>query len=324
MAQRRYSLILVAALAVAAAATLIVNRALNAARTENEIQTQSVVVAAQDVPEGASLTRESLREEQWPINTVPEGAFASVDSIAGRVARVPIYVGEPIIPGRLAPDGTGPGLQAKVTPGKRAMAVKIDDVAGLSGLIQPNSRVDVLVTLRAAQDQNSQVAKLFMENMRVLAVGTVVTSGPDNRPINATTATLEVTPEEAERLALAMREGSIQLVLRGFGDPSAIRTPGARTPDVLNQLRTSPPVTAEPKPAAPARTPRRRVVPPPAPAPDTQPPPVVTPQPAPVAPAPVVAPPKPDSHTVNIYRGEKVTVQKFVKPDTTRRKPDWP
>lgn len=324
MAQRRYSLILVAALVVAAGATFVVNRALSAARTDNELQTQSVVVAAEDVPEGASLTRESLREEHWPVNTIPEGAFAFIDSAAGRVARVAIYVGEPIIPGRLAPNGTGPGLQAKVTPGKRAMAMKIDDVAGLSGLIQPNSRVDVLVTLRAAQDQNSQVAKLFMENMRVLAVGTVVTSGPDNRPINATTATLEVTPEEAERLALAMREGSIQLVLRGFGDPSAIRTQGARTTDVLNQLRTALPVVAEPKGAAPLRSSRRRVVLPTAPSPEPQPAPVVEPPPAPVVvPAPVV-PPKPDSHTVTIYRGEKVTTQKFVKPDTTIRKPDWP
>jgi pilus assembly protein CpaB len=326
MAQRRYSLILVAALAVAAAATFVVNRALNAARTENEIQMQPIIVAAEDVPEGASLTRESLREENWPSTTVPDGAFSSIDSAMGRVARVPIYVGEPIIPGRLAPVGTGPGLQAKVTPGKRAMAVKIDDVAGLSGLIQPNSRVDVLVTIRAAQDQSSQVAKLFMENMRVLAVGTVVTSGPDNRPINATTATLEVIPEEAERLALAMREGSIQLVLRGFGDPSAIRTPGARTTDVLAQLRSGQPVITDQK-AAPARTPvRRRVIPPPKP--DTEPTPVAAPAPvvAPPPPPPVVVepPPKPDSHTVNIYRGEKVTTQKFVKPDTTRRKPPWP
>jgi hypothetical protein len=67
------------------------------------------------------------------------------------------------------------------------------------------------------------------------------------------------------------------------------------------------------------------MVPLPATRPDTQPPPVVAPSPAPVAPAPVVLPPaKPDSHTVNIYRGEKVTIQKFVKPDTTVRKPDWP
>src|SRR5689334_6295733 len=114
MAQRRYSLILVAALAMAVVATFVVNRALNAARTENEIEMQTVVVAAEDVPEGASLTRTSLRTEQWPATAVPQGIYTTIDSATGRVARVPIYVGEPIIAGRLAPEGTGPGLQAKV------------------------------------------------------------------------------------------------------------------------------------------------------------------------------------------------------------------
>lgn len=324
MAQKRYSLILVVALVVAAIATFAVYRALDAARLQNRIATGDVVVAAVDVPEGGSLAPATLRVEEWPSGTIPAGAYTTIDSVAGRVARGPIYVGEPIVPGRLAPTGTGPGLQAKVSPGRRAMAIKIDDVAGLSGLIQPNSRVDVLVTMRAAQGENTQVAKLFMENMRVLAVGTVVTSGPDNRPINATTATLEVTPEEAERLALAMREGSIQLVLRGFGDPQAIRTPGARTPDVLGQLRTyvAPPATTATN--GPPRATRRRVAAPPPPR-DTEPPPVVEPPPAP---PPVVVPPPPpappDSHVIQIYRGEKVTQLKFAKVDTTKRKPDRP
>jgi len=327
MAQRRYSLILGVALVAAAAATFVVYRALDAAKSANEIETRAVVVAAQEVPEGASLTSDHLRVERWPATTVPEGALSSIDSVVGRVARGAIYIGEPIVPARLAPVGTGPGLQAKVAAGKRAMAVKIDDVAGVSGLIQPNSRVDVLVTLRSSQGENSQIAKLFMENMRVLAVGTVVTSGPDNRPINATTATLEVTPEEAERLALASREGLIQLVLRGYGDPVAIQTQGARTPDVLAQLRGSRTVStgavdlARPR----ARTPVRRTAPK-----QVQPeslPPTPAPVPAPVvAPVPVVAPPPavPDSHVITIYRGEKVTLQKFAKPDTTKRKPDRP
>jgi pilus assembly protein CpaB len=80
--------------------------------------------------------------------SVPAGAYAVADSVVGRVTRIPVFKGEALVPGRLAPPGTGPGLEVKITPGKRAMAVKINDVTGIAGLIQPNSRVDVLVTLK--------------------------------------------------------------------------------------------------------------------------------------------------------------------------------
>ena len=76
----------------------------------------------------------------------------------------------------------------------------------MSGLIQPNSRVDVLVNIRI-DDGGRQVSKLFMENMRVLSVGTRVERDAEGKAIEATTAALEVTPEEAERLAVAVNQG---------------------------------------------------------------------------------------------------------------------
>jgi pilus assembly protein CpaB len=130
-----------------------------------------------------------------------------------------VFKGEPFVPGRLAPVGTGAGLEIKIAPGKRAMAIRINDVAGIAGMIQPNSRVDILVTLSDEVSQGRQVAKLFMENMRVLSVGTQAERGEDGKPIAAATATLEVTPDEAERLAVASNAGSIQLVLRGVRRP---------------------------------------------------------------------------------------------------------
>ena len=239
MAYNRYTLILATALGTAGAATFGVYRLIQNTRSQNQVVLRALVVADQDVPEGAALTRSAVATLQWPLATIPQGAFASIDSVVGRVTRVPIYKGEAIVPGRLAPPGTGPGVQVKITAGKRAMAVRIDDVAGVSGLIQPDSRVDVLVTLREEGSNTEQVSKLFMSNMRVLAVGTTDRSGPDNRPIQATTATLEVTPEEAERLSVAMRSGSIQLVLRGYGDPDSVITRGARSNDVITRLQTT-------------------------------------------------------------------------------------
>jgi pilus assembly protein CpaB len=194
----------------------------------------------------------------------------------------------------------------KITPGKRAMALRINDVAGISGFIQPNSRVDVMVTLaNQAGGKQQQVAKLFMENMRVLSVGHEVQRDAQGKPINAATITLEVTPTEAERLAVATSQGSIQLVLRGYGDPDSIDTKGATSRDVLSQLRV--------EQATPVRTVSR-----PAPRP-RRPEPEPTPPPAPVI---VEAPPKrPDSLVVKIYRGAEVTQRKFDRNDSTPSRP---
>ena len=299
MAESRYSMVLYAAIITALVATYGVYRTLENSRASNRVATRSVIVAAQDLAEGQSIEKLGVTVAQWPVATIPAGAFADLDSVTGRVTRVAVFKGEPIVPGRLAPAGTGPGLEVKIAPGKRAMAVKINDVAGISGLIQPNSRVDVLVTLKDDVEgmRERQIAKLFMENMRVLSVGTQVQRGEDGKPIEATTATLEVTPDESERLAVATNQGSIQLVLRGYGDPDSIKTKGARSNDVLAQLRAAMP--PEPKPRVTAV---RRV----------QPRPAAPPQAVVAAP---VAPPRVDSMVVQVFRGDKVTQQKFEKKE---------
>lgn len=311
LGERRYRFVLYLALGVAAAATFGVYRVLTSMRESSRVATRPVVVAAADIPEGASLTSVVMTVAQWPEVTVPAGVFDKPDSLLGRVARVAIFKGEPMVPGRLAPSGTTAGLEVKITPGKRAMAVRIDDVAGLSGLIQPNSRVDVLVTLRdKANAASEQVSKLFMSNMRVLSIGSEVQRGADGKPINATTAALEVTPDEVERLAVAMREGTIQLVMRGYGDPDSISTDGADAGDVLAQLRSgrdrlrkapAPVVVAQRRDSPPAR----KVIPP------------VAASLAQVVAAP--SPPKPESTTVRVYRGSQMSQQQFPSADSARK-----
>ena len=304
MAERRYNVVLFAAVLTALVATFGVYRYLQQAKASSQVPMQTVVVAARDLSEGEKLERLALSTVQWPVGTAPDSAFSSLDSAIGRVARVAVFKGEPIVPGRLAPAGTGPGLEVKITPGKRAMAVKINDVAGLSGLIQPNSRVDVLVTLQANQTQNrNEQAKMFMNNMRVLSVGTQVERGEDGKPIQATTATLEVTPQQAEQLAVAMNEGTIQLVLRGYGDPDSVTTAGATSTDVLAQLRSRA-IAMDPAPRPERRRERER----PAPAPV-----MAAPQPV----RTVVSDPKRDSVVVRVYRGDKLSQQKFEQKDST-------
>lgn len=285
----RYKLVFWGAILVAAAATFGAYRLL-AANSGAEVTTRPVVVANRDIPEGSAIDRIALATANWPVQTVPVGAFSSIDSVAGRVARVAVYNGEPIVPGRLAPVGTGPGLELKIPPGQRAMAVRINDVAGISGLLQPNSRVDVLVAIRE-EGADKQVAKLFMSNMLVLSVGTEVQRDTQGKPINATTVTLAVTPEEAERLLIAMNAGSIQLVLRGYGDPDSVRTKGASSGDVLRQLKGTSVVV--PQKAAPPKIVYKPL-------------PAAKPEPVKVAP-----PPPPDSARIDVYRAGKAAQQKF-------------
>ena len=307
MAERRYQMVFFSAVAVALAATVGVYRVLEKTKESSRVVTQPVVIAAQDVPEGMKFERLSLSVVDWPATTVPAGSYSSLDSVVGRVAKIPVFKGEAIVPGRLAPPGTGPGLEVKITPGKRAMAIKINDVVGIAGMIRPDSRVDVLVTLREDDPTAPrQRAKLFMANMRVLSVGTNVERGDDGKPINATTAALEVTPEEAEQLAIAMNQGSIQLVLRGYGDPDSVRTAGATSSDVLAQLTTAPTVRVAPAPAAPRRHVERRF-------------PVPTPRPVQAVAEP---PKKPEPYVIQVYRGDKLTSQKVERPDTSGTKQD--
>lgn len=303
MASKRYTLVFYVAIAVALGATYGVWRVIESTKSSSRVATAPVVVAARDLPEGAAIDRMALSVAQWPTSTIPVGAYSRVDSVAGRVTRVAVFQGEPFVPGRLAPEGTSAGLETKITPGKRAMGLRINDVSGISGMIQPNSRVDILLTLNPMGNDGRRTAKLFMSNMRVLAMGTEVQRGDDGRPIQATVATLEVSPTEAEQLAVAQAQGQIQLVLRGYGDPDSVVTPGASIADVAASLRD-----------APARPVRRTTNPRPAPA-----------APAPVTPAPATAPTtkdvslaRPDSLKVEVYRAGKKTDVKFQK-DSLRR-----
>lgn len=293
MAERRYTVVLYGAILVAAAATYGAYHMLGTMRDQSRVPVRSVVVAAKDIPEGVLLDRIALSTRNMPLAAVPESAFTTLDSAVGRVTRIPVFAGEAIVPGRLAPTGVAAGLETKIAPGTRAMAVKVNDVAGISGLLQPNSRVDVLVTLAEGNSQDRQVAKVFMENMRVLSVGTTVQRDQDGKPISATTVTLGVTPQEAERLAVAMNRGSIQLVMRGYGDPDTVRTAGATSGDVLAQLRGSAPAAAPVRAASVHRVVRS----------------APSPRPVVVAAAPVT----PDSVRVEVYRGDKSTRQSFEK-----------
>ena len=308
MAAKRYTLIFGGAIVVALGSTFGVYRILEETKASARVATGPVVIAQKDMAEGASIDRMAVVVAQWPVQTIPAGAFTSIDSVAGRVTRVAVFKGEVLVPGRLAPDGTGAGLEVKIAPGKRALSFRINDVSGIAGLIQPNSRVDIVVVMDGGAEKG-RIAKLFMENMRILAIGSAPQRSEDGRPINATVATVEVTPSEGEQLALVTAQGQIQLMLRGYGDPDGAKTPGATTAQIVQGLNRAATVPTEPPRAEPRRTTqgRRETAPQSAPAPPI----VMTPMSA-----------KPKADTVTLIRGREVSKQSFAgdsgKPDSLR------
>jgi pilus assembly protein CpaB len=301
MAARRYSIVFYVAIIVAVAATYSVFRVLESTKASSRVATAPVVVAARDINEGEAIDRLAVSVAQWPVSTVPVGAYGRIDSVAGRVAKVPIFSGEPLVPGRLAPEGSQAGLEVKITPGKRAIGLRINDVTGMAGMVPPNSRVDLILTTTLTNNQRT--SKIFMSNMRVLAMQNAVHRTEDGRPIPATVATLEVTPDESEKLTVAQAQGSIQLVLRGYGDPDSVVTKGATTADVERILRDAPAARTVQN-----RTPTRQ-------APRTVAETVLVP--VPVAEAPR-RPARPDSSRIEVFRGAQKSEVKFQK-DSVRR-----
>jgi pilus assembly protein CpaB len=196
--------------------------------------TLPVAVAVADIGWGVIITKEMIKTADFLKTTIPPGCFSNGDSPVGRVAISTIKANEPVLESRLAPASvkTG-GVAALITPRKRAVAVKVDKVIGVSGFIHQGNRVDVLVTIPTGKNYDP-ITKLVLENILVLTVGQELEKrGKDEKPTEVDVITLEVTPEEAEKLALAATEGKLQLALRNYSDTENVLTRGVTIPTLL-------------------------------------------------------------------------------------------
>lgn len=178
--------------------------------------------------------------------SLPPGSFSDPAALAGRVLLSPVKANEPVLESRLAPTTIrSGGIAAVVTPNNRAMSVKVDRISGIAGFIHPGNRVDVLVTLQDQERDRAPVTKTVLENILVLAAGPQVEAdGKRERPAQVDVITLEVTPGEAERLALAASEGKIQLALRNYTDSKGVVTRGITIPTLLARSERRPPKSA--------------------------------------------------------------------------------
>lgn len=198
----------------------------------------NVVVAKTEIPLGAKITAEQLGFAEIPNSSAPEGAFKKIEEVVGRVAITAIGLRETITSLKLAPAGTGAGLSAVIPGGYRAMTVKVDDVVGVSGFIMPGSFVDVvaiITPLSPVGAANGPISKIVLQNIKVLASGAKIDSPENQRqPSEVKAVTLQVTPEQAEKLVLAANEGKLQLVMRNYSDQEDTQTKGANKATLLS------------------------------------------------------------------------------------------
>lgn len=253
--------------------------------------TQQVAVAAFEIKWGTVITQELVKTQPYLKGSLPVGYIADPSAAVGRVVIYPMQVNEPFTESKLAPASVKlGGVAAVVSPKKRAMAVKVDKVIGVSGFIHPGNRVDVLVSLPKSESLPQAITKIVLENIPVLAVGTEIeqAAGKKEKPAQVDVITLEVSPEEGEKLALSATEGKLQLALRNYTDTEDVKTRGMSIPALLTSYAGA----AAPKQKSATV---RQVT-----------------RPAPAAPA--SAPPAPAAvYTVELIKGSKVSEVNFSK-----------
>jgi pilus assembly protein CpaB len=244
----RALLTLVAGLVLSGAAVLLVARELNNRHTTvNRVEAAPlpvtrVVVASNDIAFGTELTRAQLTVASWPANTQPSGSFATLEDVVGkagepRVALRPIVRGEPILAAKISGFGGKATMSAVVPEGKRAFAVRVNDVSGVAGFLVPGDRVDIILTRDpGAQGQQDRVSDIILQN--IVVRGTDQTADTErNKPQVVRTVTLEVTPEEAQKLALAMQVGQLSLALRNMASNDEQRSRTIRVMDLVEKKK---------------------------------------------------------------------------------------
>jgi pilus assembly protein CpaB len=218
-----------------------------AAVVKVEAQAVPVVVAATDLNWGTKLSKEMLKTVPFLKESLPSGFISDPKILEGRVLIAALKQQDPIVESRLAPkDVTMGGVSAVIKKGMRAVAVKGDKVIGISGFIQPGNRVDVLVTMKDPTT-NNEITKMVLSNVQVLATGTEIEDRKDGKPQPVDVYTLEVDPEQGERLALAAAEGKLQFALRNVTDQETVLTTGATIAQTLRSLRGVDPTPPPPK-----------------------------------------------------------------------------
>jgi pilus assembly protein CpaB len=218
-----------------------------------------VVVAARPIELGQALAPNMLRLQAWPADALPQGAFTDISQLTGgdgRVALRAIEPNEPILASRISGEGGRATLSATIAEGHRAVAIRVNDVVGVAGFVLPGDFVDVLITRdEGYRGDRAMRTDLLIAGVRVLAVDQV-TNESRNGPQVARAVTIEVTPEDGQKVALASEIGTLSLALRRADEVGApainqdtIRIQDLRAEAEVRRQAPQPQRQAAPRPA---------------------------------------------------------------------------
>src|SRR5579863_1140536 len=221
MNRTRLIFIGVLALVLGTIASLFAYRALQQRTGNAQGDLQDVVVATEDLAVGARIQDKDVRTVRFPSDAVPQGIFHRTKSVVGRGVVLPIARGEFVLPLKLAGENAGSGLPSTIPQGMRAVSVRVSDISSVGGFVQPGTRVDVLMTGSPGGSGEPQTITV-LKNVAVLANGMNLdrSAGRVESQQNAPIITLAVSPDDAQKLALATSQGRIQLALRNPMDTS--------------------------------------------------------------------------------------------------------
>ncbi len=191
-----------------------------------EAASAEIVVAGTTLNFGDHISAAALRLVKWPGDAVPQGAFMSVADAAGdgdRVVLRSIEAGEPVLTSKISGKSGRATLSTIIEKDMRAVTIRVNDATGVAGFVLPNDRVDVLLTRDATQDHPNTLTETLLQNVKVLAIDQEASERKD-KPVVVKAVTLEVSPDDAQKLTLGGKIGTLSLALRNFADPQSVST----------------------------------------------------------------------------------------------------
>jgi pilus assembly protein CpaB len=194
----------------------------------------AVLVARQNIPMGTMIKdpEKLFEEKQFTKGEEPKKAIRSFDDLKNKLLNKPLGA-EQFVTGDDLTDKEQGGLPSVMPKGWRAVAIKVDAGSSVGGFVLPHTRVDVVSVVR--QNENNTYSKIILQNVLVLAVDTLAGRPEDGKQaLVSNTVTLQVTPQQAETLAMARELGTLNLILRAYGDEDKVATTGV-TPKGANK-----------------------------------------------------------------------------------------
>jgi pilus assembly protein CpaB len=300
--KQRLVLVLIFALVVSAAASAVLYRLITSQLAANKpAATTQILVATRNLGAGDLIKDSDIKLGDWTGPT-PQGAMTKAEDAIGRGVVNPIFQGEAVVESRVAAKGAGGGLAAIIPPGMRAVAIRVNDVVGVSGFIQPGSRVDILIAgTPPGGSAAGTVTKTLLQNIEVLSAGQNIQKDAEGKPISVPVVNMLVTPEQAEVMSLASNEARIQLILRNPVDKEESKTNGTA---LANLFAVKGGAAPAPVVGGAARPIARKAAPPPPPPP----------------PPAVEAPKPPPPITVEVIHGSRKVSTEFKGEEKDKEK----